>query len=90
MNEENRILVRSKHRVRFANEDMDFNPTWVLGGSDFVDWSQGEVFFAAGQIKEGDGDSWRRAFHMEGQDSCRAFKSWERAWLECRDFWPAF
>jgi hypothetical protein len=44
---------------------MDFNLTWALGVSDLMGWSHGEVFFAAGQIKDGDADGWRRAFYSE-------------------------
>ena len=59
-------MKRSKHRVRFSNADMDFNLTWALGVSDLMGWSHGEVFFAAGQIKDGDGASWCEAFRVEG------------------------
>ncbi|WP_448334569.1 alpha/beta hydrolase family protein [Bellilinea sp.] len=61
MNEE-KLWQRSKQRIRFQNDDMDFYFAWILshqseGGSAF-----GECFYAASQVKDGDPDSWYSAW----------------------------
>jgi len=57
-----KLWQRSKQRIRFQNDDMDFYFAWILshqceGGSAF-----GECFYAASQIKDGDPESWYAAW----------------------------
>jgi dipeptidyl aminopeptidase/acylaminoacyl peptidase len=61
MNKE-KLWQRSKQRIRFQNDDMDFYFAWILshqseGGSAF-----GECFYAAAQVKDGDPESWYAAW----------------------------
>lgn len=61
MNKE-KLWQRSKQKIRFKNDDMDFYFAWILshqceGGSAF-----GECFYAASQIKDGDLESWYAAW----------------------------
>lgn len=58
------LLQRSKVRVRFHNEDMDYFFQWVLGAG-ILDI--GEAFVIASQIKDGDPSSWSEQFHAYGQ-----------------------
>ncbi len=57
-----KLWQRSKQKVFFKNEDMDFVFQWILahqgeGGAAF-----GECFYTAAQIKDGDPESWFAAW----------------------------
>ncbi len=62
MDESEAILKRQATRIRFKNEDMDFVLNWVLGVGEIVGMAHGEIFHVAGQITDGDPDSWSAAF----------------------------
>lgn len=57
-----KILKRQGTHVRFRNEDMDFTFNWMLGYSSLVGLSHGELFALASSIKDGNVDSWIKAF----------------------------
>jgi hypothetical protein len=57
-----KLWQRSKQKVFFKNDDMDFVFQWILahqgeGGAAF-----GECFYTAAQIKDGDPESWFAAW----------------------------
>lgn len=57
-----KLWQRSKQKIHFKNEDMDFYFAWILshqseGGSAF-----GECFYAASHVKDGDPESWYTAW----------------------------
>ena len=53
------IVKREQVHLRFTNEEMDFMFNWVLGMSEIVGLSHGEIFYAIAGIKDGDPTSWR-------------------------------
>lgn len=61
------LVKRSRRRVRFKNEDMDFVFQWMLGYHTHGGASFGELFQAASRIRDGDPDSWIEAFLALGQ-----------------------
>ena len=66
----NRIFERSKIRVRFKNEDMDFLFQWALGYGVYGGLSHGELFAIAAHIEDGNPDSWVKQFHSAGDRLC--------------------
>lgn len=57
-----KLWQRSKQKIHFKNEDMDFYFAWILshqseGGSAF-----GECFYTASHVKDGDPESWYTAW----------------------------
>lgn len=60
------VLQRATTRIRFRHTDMDFNFNWVLGVADLFGLAHGEAFFIADAIRDGDGESWRKAFTGHG------------------------
>lgn len=66
----NRIFERSKVRVRFKNEDMDFLFQWALGYGIYGGLSHGELFAIAAHIEDGKPDSWAQQFHAAGDQFC--------------------
>jgi len=65
-----RIFERSKVRVRFKNEDMDFLFQWALGYGVYGGLSHGELFAIAAHIEDGKPDSWVQQFHAAGDRFC--------------------
>jgi len=61
-----RIFERSKIRVRFKNEDMDFLFQWALGYSIYGGLAHGELFAIAAHIDDGNPDSWVSHFCAAG------------------------
>ena len=47
------ILKRQEHRIKFKNKDMDFCFNWLLGISQVVGMSSGELFYIASGISDG-------------------------------------
>ena len=60
------MFQRSRQRVRFANEDMDFLFQWMLGYHTYGGASSGELFSAASKVEDGDPESWTVAFGQLG------------------------
>lgn len=56
MNKE-KLWQRSRQRIRFQNEDMDFYFTWILAHQSEGGTALGECFYAASDIKDGDPES---------------------------------
>lgn len=66
--EKNTLFTRSKVRVKFQNEDLDFIFQWLaLGYGVYGGLSFGEAFAAAGQIEEKKLSTWVGAFHALGE-----------------------
>ncbi len=57
-----KLWQRSKHKIRFRNEDMDFYFAWILAHQSENGASFGECFYAAAQVKDGDPESWYTAW----------------------------
>ncbi len=55
-----KLWQRSKQKIRFQNDDMDFYFAWIL--SQRRRFGIGECFYAASQIKDGDPESWYAAW----------------------------
>jgi pimeloyl-ACP methyl ester carboxylesterase len=66
----NRIFERSKVRVRFKHDDMDFLFQWALGYGLYGGLSHGELFAIAAHIADGRPDSWVQQFHAAGDRFC--------------------
>lgn len=62
----NKLLQRSKVRVHFKNDDMDFIFQWVLGNGKFGGLDPGEAFYLASRITDGDPASWIGEFRAYG------------------------
>ena len=56
------MFERSRTKVRFSNEDMDFMFLWILGYHTYGGASIGELFSAASKVADGDPESWTVAF----------------------------
>ncbi|MGT2711415.1 alpha/beta hydrolase family protein [Streptococcus oriscaviae] len=80
------ILKRQEHRIRFKNKDMDFCFNWLLGISQVIGMSSGELFYIASGIRDGNPADWRNRFnehvrylekeaHEAEQASCSALAS---------------
>jgi hypothetical protein len=66
------MFERSRTKVRFANEDMDYLFQVVLGYHTHGGASFGELFRAAAKVEDGDPESWISAFReMGGGSSAR-------------------
>jgi pimeloyl-ACP methyl ester carboxylesterase len=61
------MFERSRTRVRFANEDMDYLFQVVLGYHTHGGASFGELFRAAAGVEDGDPESWIGAFRQMGE-----------------------
>jgi hypothetical protein len=61
MNKE-KLWQRSKQRIRFRNDDMDFYFAWILAHQNEGGSALGECFYTASQIKDGDPESWYKAW----------------------------
>jgi pimeloyl-ACP methyl ester carboxylesterase len=61
------MFKRSKTRVRFKNEDMDFVFQWMLGYHTHGGASFGELFQATRTIRDGDPANWIEAFQTLGR-----------------------
>ncbi len=61
MNKE-KLWQRSRQRIRFQNEDMDFYFAWILAHQNEGGSALGECFYAASQVKDGDPESWHTAW----------------------------
>jgi hypothetical protein len=61
------MFKRSKTRMRFKNEDMDFVFQWLLGYHTHGGASFGELFQAANTIRDGDPATWIEAFLTLGR-----------------------
>lgn len=57
------ILKRQEHRIKFKNKDMDFCFNWLLGISQVVGMSSGELFYIASGIRDGNPADWRNRFN---------------------------
>jgi len=62
MSNKEKLWQRSKQRIRFQNEDMDFYFAWLLAHQGEGGSALGECFYAASQIKDGDPESWYAAW----------------------------
>jgi pimeloyl-ACP methyl ester carboxylesterase len=60
------MFERSRTKVRFANEDMDYHFQVVLGYHTHGGASFGELFRAAAKVEDGDPESWISAFREMG------------------------
>jgi len=61
MNKE-KLWQRSKQKVYFQNEDMDFYFTWILAHQNEGGAALGECFYAASRVRDGDPESWYTAW----------------------------
>ena len=61
------MFERSRTKVRFSNEDMDYLFQVVLGYHTHGGASFGELFHAAAKVEEGDPESWISAFREMGK-----------------------
>ncbi|MCL6511957.1 MAG: prolyl oligopeptidase family serine peptidase [Anaerolineae bacterium] len=61
MNKE-KLWQRSKQRIHFQNEDMDFYFAWILAHQSEGGSALGECLYAASQVKDGDPESWYTAW----------------------------
>jgi alpha-beta hydrolase superfamily lysophospholipase len=57
-----KLWQRSKQRIRFRNDDMDFYFAWILAHQNEGGSALGECFYTASQIKDGDPESWYKAW----------------------------
>jgi pimeloyl-ACP methyl ester carboxylesterase len=60
------MFERSRTRVRFSNEDMDYLFQVVLGYHTYGGASFGELFRAAAKVEDGEPESWISAFREMG------------------------
>jgi pimeloyl-ACP methyl ester carboxylesterase len=60
------MFERSRTRVRFSNEDMDYLFQVVLGYHTYGGASFGELFRAAARVEDGEPESWISAFREMG------------------------
>src|ERR687894_1612805 len=60
------MFERSRTRVRFSNEDMDYLFQVVLGYHTYGGASFGELFRAASKVEDGNPESWIAAFREMG------------------------
>ncbi len=60
------MMQRSRQRIRFGNEDMDFCLQWMLGYHTYGGASSGELLYAASEVEDGDPESWISAFSEMG------------------------
>ena len=56
MNKE-KLWQRSKQRIYFENDDMDFYFAWILAHQNEGGAAFGECFYAASRVKDGDPES---------------------------------
>src|SRR5918997_6894107 len=61
------MFERSRTKVRFANEDMDYLFQVVLGYHTHGGARFGELFHAAARVEDGDPESWISAFRAMGE-----------------------
>lgn len=61
MNKE-KLWQRSKQKIHFKNDDMDFYFAWILSHQSEGGAAFGECFYAASRIKDGDPESWFAAW----------------------------
>ncbi len=62
-----KLWQRSKQRIFFDNEDMDFYLSWALALQHDHGSTHGECFYAASQIRDGDLASWTKAWRELAQ-----------------------
>ena len=63
------MFERSRTKVRFSNEDMDYLFQVVLGYHTHGGASFGELFHAAAKVEDDDPESWISAFREMGRGS---------------------
>ena len=63
------MFERSRTKVRFSNEDMDYLFQVVLGYHTYGGARFGELFRAAAKVEDGDPESWISAFREMGDGS---------------------
>lgn len=57
-----KLWQRSKQKIHFQNDDMDFYFAWILSHQSEGGSALGECFYAASRIKDGDPESWYAAW----------------------------
>lgn len=67
MQKSDEIIKREKYPIRFKNQDMDFIFSWMLGVTQVIGMSHGQLFYAVHDIGDGDPDGWREGFSREGR-----------------------
>jgi len=67
-----KLWQRSKQRIYFKNEDMDFYLAWMLSYQREGGATVGECFYAASHVKDGDPESWVQAWSELASFWCKS------------------
>lgn len=62
-----RLWQRSRQRIYFQNDDMDYYLSWALAYSTYSGAQHGECLHTASRIKDGDPDSWAAEWQEEAR-----------------------